>query len=113
MRRSTRFFAFSVLLVPTAVAACGGSADGDPVTVPPGTVLLRPASFEPETIEVGVGEEVTWRWQEKVSHNIVGKGGIDKKVADSGTYSRAFEEKGTYDYRCTIHPGMTGSIVVE
>lgn len=113
MLRSTRFFASAlVLMVAIAGGACGDDS-GEAEAVEPGTVLLRPASFQPETIEVGVGDTVTWKWRAKVSHNIVGEGGIDKKVADNGTYSFTFEKKGTFDYRCTIHPGMDGSVVVE
>lgn len=113
MLRSTRFFAFAaLLLIAAAGSACGGDSD-EAVAVEPGTVLLRPSAFQPETIKVGVGETVTWKWREKVSHNIVGEGGIDKKVADNGTYARTFDKKGTFDYRCTVHPGMDGSVVVE
>ena len=115
MPRRTRFFAFLALtggLGGLGLGACGG-AGGEAVDVEPGTVILRPATFQPETITIDAGDTVTWKWQEKVSHNIVGKGGIDKKVADNGTYTHTFEKKGTFDYRCTIHPGMDGSVVVQ
>ena len=113
MLRSTRFFALGAMLAVALVnSACGGG-DTESVAAEPGTVILRPASFEPETIKIAAGDTVTWKWREKVSHNIVGKGGIDKKVADNGTYTHTFEKKGTFDYRCTIHPGMDGSVVVE
>lgn len=113
MLRSTRIFASAlVLVIGVAGSACGGDGD-EAEAIEPGTILLRPASFQPERIEVGVGETVTWKWREKVSHNITGDGGIEKKVADNGTYSHTFDKKGTFDYRCTIHPGMDGSVVVE
>ena len=112
MRCSTRFFASLVLALAVALGACGGD-DAAEVATEPGTVILRPATFAPEEIEIRVGETVTWKWREKVGHNIVGKGGIAKKVADSGTYAHTFEKRGTFDYSCTIHPGMTGSVVVE
>ena len=113
MPRRSRFLASAVMLsVAVVTSSCGGD-DESAAPPEPGTVILRPATFQPETIQIEAGETVTWKWQEKVSHNIVGKGGIDKKVADTGTYERTFEKKGTYDYSCTIHPGMTGSVVVE
>lgn len=113
MLRSTRFFASAAIVVIAAASGgCGGDSD-EADAVEPGTVVLRPSAFQPETIKVGAGDTVTWKWREKVSHNIVGDGGIDKKVADNGTYTRTFEKKGTFDYRCTVHPGMDGSVVVE
>lgn len=113
MLRSTRFFAFAVLAVGLSLASCGGGDDSEAAPIEPGTVVLRPSSFQPETLTIEAGETVTWKWREKVSHNILGEGGIDKKVADNGKYTRTFEKKGTFDYRCEIHPGMDGSIVVE
>ena len=113
MLRSSRFFAFAAMsLLVLVTGACGDDAD-EGEAIEPGTVTLRPASFQPETIKIKAGDTVTWKWREKVSHNIVGKGGIEKKVADNGTYTHTFEKKGTFDYRCEIHPGMDGSVVVE
>ena len=113
MLRSARFFAFVLVASAVGLTSCGGGDDGNAAPAEPGTVILRPSAFQPETITIAAGETVTWKWREKVSHNIVGKGGIDKKVADNGTYTHTFDKKGTYDYRCTVHPGMDGSIVVE
>lgn len=113
MLSRTRFFAFAVLAAGLALGSCGGGDDGGAVAAEPGTVVLRPSAFEPETLTIRAGETVTWKWREKVSHNILGEGGIAKKVADNGSYAVTFEKKGTFDYRCDIHPGMNGSIVVE
>ena len=113
MSRGARFFAFATLL--GVVAACGESNPPAKRAEPaePGVVLLRPAAFEPKRITVQRGETVTWRWREKVTHNIVGKGGVEKENADSGSYRHTFDREGTYDYKCTIHPTMSGTVVVK
>lgn len=112
MRLRTRFLASAAVLSAALLVACGGG--GSETQAPePGVVELRPTSFQPQTIEIGRGDTVTWRWREKITHNIQGDGGIDKKNADSGSYTRTFEEAGRFGYKCTIHPGMTGTVVVE
>jgi plastocyanin len=83
-----------------------------------GTVVTLTAdnSFEPSTIEVGVGEAVTFRWD----------GGFHNVVFDDGTrsgdptdqagleWARTFTAPGTYPYVCDVHVsvGMQGTVTV-
>lgn len=97
-----------------ALAGCGGGSDTPADAAVAGTtVQLKPMSFSPEVLKVKAGDTVTWEWASKVTHNIMGEGGIDKGNTDRGTYTKTFDRPGTYAYRCTLHPGMDGSIVVE
>lgn len=72
-------------------------------------------SFGPQTVTVPVGTTVTWTNRDDIPHNVVSTDGVFKsKVRDTDeTFSYKFEKTGTYSYFCSIHPKMTGKIVVQ
>jgi len=71
--------------------------------------------FGPQTITVPVGATVTWTNHDDIPHTSVSTEGVFKsKVLDTDEkFSYTFTKAGTYPYYCTIHPKMTGKVVVE
>src|SRR5229473_4479179 len=71
--------------------------------------------FGPQTITVPVGATVTWTNKDDIPHTSVSTEGVFKsKVLDTDEkFSYTFTKAGTYSYYCTIHPRMTGKIVVQ
>ena len=105
-------------LVASAIclAACGGSGAATP-KVGPGDVLVANFAFAPRTITVHVGESVTWVFDQPAApHNAVSTSGPDSffsgQPQGTGTYVHEFLTPGTYTYVCTVHPFMTGTVVV-
>lgn len=72
-------------------------------------------SFGPSSLTVAVGTEVTWINRDDIPHTIVSTDGVFKsKVRDTDEkFSYKFTKAGTYSYYCSIHPKMTGKIVVQ
>ena len=72
-------------------------------------------SFGPQTLTVPVGTTVTWTNRDDIPHTIVSTDGVFKsKVRDTDeSFSYTFTKAGTYTYFCSIHPKMTGKIVVQ
>jgi plastocyanin len=71
--------------------------------------------FGPQTITVPVGATVTWTNKDDIPHTSVSTDGVFKsKVLDTDEkFSYTFTKVGTYPYYCTIHPKMTGKVVVQ
>ena len=71
--------------------------------------------FGPQTLTVPVGATVTWTNKDDIPHTSVSTEGVFKsKVLDTDEkFSYTFTKAGTYPYYCTIHPKMTGKIVVQ
>ena len=71
--------------------------------------------FGPQTITVPVGATVTWTNKDDIPHTSVSTEGVVKsKVLDTGEkFSYTLTKAGTYPYYCTIHPKMTGKIIVQ
>ena len=70
--------------------------------------------FNPRTVDVSAGTQVTWTNTGAAPHTVTFDDGEDSGVLDSGgTYRRTFEDAGTFDNVCTIHPTMTGTIEVS
>jgi plastocyanin len=95
------------------LAGCGSDAADDDTTPATGVtdVAVRDNVFEPPVIEVPVDTTVTWRWEGDNPHNVVGDG-FESEIQTAGTFTHAFAAPGRYDYRCTLHGGMRGEIVV-
>src|SRR5271167_4956750 len=71
--------------------------------------------FGPQTVTVPVGATVTWTNKDDIPHTAVSTDGVFKsKVMDTDEqFSYTFTKAGTYPYYCTIHPKMTGKVVVQ
>jgi len=71
--------------------------------------------FGPQTITVPVGTTVTWTNSDDIPHTAVSTDGVFKsKVMDTDeTFSYTFTKAGTYSYYCSVHPKMTGKVVVQ
>ena len=104
-------FAVGALLLLTTVACQGGSLDAAPVDQGD-TVAVRDNKFDPRAIEVATGTNVVWRFVGDSPHNVTGDGWASE-TRRSGGYERVFATAGIYDYRCTLHPGMTGRVIVR
>jgi plastocyanin len=79
-------------------------------------VVIDDFSFSPRTLTVPVGATVTWINQDNVPHVVVSADNQFKKspVLNTGQrLSNTFATAGTYSYFCSIHPRMTGKIVVK
>ena len=82
----------------------------------PGTeVKIDNFIFGPQTVTVPVGATVTWTNRDDIPHTSVSTDGMFKsKVMDTDEkFSYTFTKAGTYSYYCSIHPKMTGQVVVK
>jgi len=78
------------------------------------TILIKNFAFDPASITVKAGSTVRWENKDSVPHRILFADGADSKVlAASQSWSRKIDQAGTYDYACTIHPTMQGTVIVE
>ena len=71
--------------------------------------------FGPQTVTIPVGATVTWTNHDDIPHTSVSTDGVFKsKVMDTDEkFSYTFTKTGTYSYFCSIHPKMTGTVVVK
>ena len=72
-------------------------------------------SFSPATITVKPGTTVRWTNRDDIPHTVVEDNQkFQSKTLDTDeTYSYTFTKPGTYGYFCSIHPKMTGKVVVQ
>jgi plastocyanin len=72
-------------------------------------------SFGPQTLTVSVGTTVVWTNRDDIPHTVVSTDGVFKsKVRDTDEkFSYTFTKAGTYAYFCSVHPKMTGKVVVQ
>lgn len=101
-----------------ALAGCGGASEGigEPSRAPePNTVVLRDIAYKPKRLTVEAGTTVTWKFEDQgIPHDVKAEDdSFASEVMDSGTFEHTFDEPGTYDYLCSLHPAqMKGTIEV-
>jgi plastocyanin len=80
-------------------------------------VKIDSFSFGPATITVASGTTVTWTNRDDIPHTVVSTDdpkSFKSKVMDTDEkFSYTFATAGTYPYFCSVHPKMTGKIVVQ
>jgi plastocyanin len=118
MRRSVSI-AFLLAALGLGIAGLGArtgnftaSAQQKPETT---EVKIDNFSFGPAELTVPVGTTVTWTNGDDIPHTVVSTDKVFKsKVLDTDEkFSFTFTKAGTYPYFCSIHPKMTGKIVVQ
>ncbi len=72
-------------------------------------------SFSPQVLTVAPGTKVTWVNNDDIPHTVVSTTDVFKSKAldTDDKFSFTFDKAGTYDYFCSIHPKMTGKVVVR
>lgn len=77
-------------------------------------VAIVDFSFNPSNITIDVGTTVRWTNQDGVAHTSTADGTWDSgSLANGETFEYTFNSQGVFDYICSIHPVMTGSVTVQ
>jgi plastocyanin len=87
-----------------------------PVKESTAKVVIDNFSFSPNTLTLSVGGTVTWTNHDNVPHVVSSADNQFKKsplLKTGQSFSHTFATKGTYSYFCSIHPRMTGKIIVK
>jgi plastocyanin len=122
------------LLFSTLLTACGGSSTPSnpsptpaPAPAPPSasssaTITIQTsartlgtAAFVPNPVNVSQGGVVSWSNTDATTHDMVSDTGLwdSGRIAPGAGFNFTFATKGSYPYHCSIHPSMTGTIVVQ
>ncbi|MCI0399381.1 MAG: cytochrome P460 family protein [Chloroflexi bacterium] len=86
----------------------------EPPTPGENQIILVDYTFVPGTLTVTVGAEVSWVSQDVVFHTATAAQDVlfSATLRPQGRSNFTFEEVGTFDYFCAIHPAMRGVVVV-
>jgi len=107
---------------PAPIMAAGEAAaraSASPASTPTngkGQITIANFAFSPKSLAIPAGNSVTWLNHDDVPHRIQSS---DNRFAGSGvldtraSYAATFSKPGEYPYFCSIHPTMTGRIVVS
>ena len=102
---------FACAAITSVPRMSGATAD----ETPQNQVKIDNFSFTPATITVATGTEVKWVNHDDIPHNIVSddKSFKSKALDTDEAFTFTFTKPGTYTYFCSIHPKMTGKVVVK
>jgi plastocyanin len=100
------------VLAPAGRVGGVGAQEKTPASV---AVKIDNFSFGPAALTVPAGTTVTWTNQDDIPHTVVSTDGVFKSKAldTDDKFSFVFSKPGTYSYFCSIHPKMTGQIIVQ
>jgi len=80
-------------------------------------VVMENTEYVPMAVSVAVGGTISWTNEDDFAHTVTKQSGPGPEfdsgdIEAGGTFEQAFEDAGTIDYVCTIHPSQTGTITV-
>jgi len=78
-------------------------------------VTIDNFTFSPQTLTIKAGTKVTWTNRDDIPHTVASATKAFKSPAldTDDSYSFTFTTAGSYEYFCSLHPHMTGTIVVQ
>ena len=79
------------------------------------TITIQNLAFNPSTLTVKVGTNVTWINKDSMPHTVTSDNGIFESgsLSNGQIFIYKFNTPGTYNYHCSIHTSMTAKIIVE
>ena len=97
-------------------ALAGEMKDANSIGSKQNRIEIKDFAFNPQTLTVKSGETVTWINRDEEPHTVVSVGKKFQKSTALDTdqeFTITAGAPGTYTYFCSVHPKMTGTIVVE
>jgi len=108
---------FIVLAILNSVSACKKSDDESTTNDPPSEneVQIQNMAFNPATITVAINTTVKWINKDGAAHTVTSTTGLfdSGNINHEGTFSHLFATSGTYPYKCSLHSGVTGTVIVQ
>ncbi|HEY2822283.1 MAG TPA: cupredoxin family copper-binding protein [Candidatus Acidoferrum sp.] len=111
-------FAFGAPLRTAATPTFEPAAQAATQAAPAGKIVevkVDNFSFSPQTITVAPGTTVIWTNRDDIPHTVVSDDKVFKsKVLDTDEkFSYTFDKAGSFPYFCSVHPKMTGKVIVQ
>ena len=119
---------FSVIVIgASGNVSVFAQSDTVQASIVPGATTLTDTAVSPNPIEATVGQTVVWTNDDTAFHTVTsgpfgaadagelfdsGLAGPTALTAKGMTFEHTFDAAGEYDYHCTLHPAMTGKIIV-
>jgi plastocyanin len=93
----------------------GAPASAAPAGAEDVTIKIDNFTFTPQRVTVKAGTTITWTNQDDIPHAVASstKAFRSKTLDTDDKFSFTFKTAGLYEYFCSLHPHMTGTIVVE
>ena len=134
MQRRRTLAIAALALLASAACSSGEGGTGEQAERSGAKVAVANIAYQPDRLEISAGDSVTWTSEDSgVRHTVTSgqpagetvpgvsegeeampDGTFDGTLHDAGaTFTFTFEDKGTFDYFCDVHPSMTGSVVVR
>lgn len=114
---------YFVIITVILLAACssqspGTTASGTPQAETPvsgqtAAVSIKDFSFSPASLTISAGTTVVWTNNDSAGHTIKSDAFNSDVISKGQTFEFKFDEKGTYEYSCGVHPSMKGEIIVN
>ncbi len=89
------------------------SAPNTPTQTTSNEIAISNFAFNPGSLTVPVGTTVTWTNNDSVTHSVKSGTFSSPALAPGDTFQQTFNTAGTFKYSCSIHPSMTGTIIVQ
>jgi plastocyanin len=117
LKNKTTALLCGIAFLNLSLFALGGETKSDDSTgSKQNRIEIKDFAFNPQTLTVKSGEKITWVNRDDEPHTVVS---VEKQFKKSTALDTDQEftitagEPGTYTYFCSVHPKMTGTIVVE
>jgi plastocyanin len=115
MTRGFKMISLQTAALAASALLLGMVADMSKAAPAPAGVQIDNFTFKSPLLTVKPGTTVTWTNGDDIPHTVVAKdGGFKSKVLDTGDrFSFTFAKAGQFGYFCSLHPHMTGTIIVK
>jgi glucose/arabinose dehydrogenase/plastocyanin/streptogramin lyase len=104
----------------TTISPAGGNTTTTAVSIVPDSSALTDTAYQPNPLQINVGDTVTWTNDDSQPHTVTSgegatpDGRLDSSImAPGATFSHTFTEAGEYPYFCLLHPNMVGTVSVS
>jgi plastocyanin len=76
-------------------------------------VIMQNFAFNPSLITISPGDTVKWTNKDSATHDVVGTDFRSNNLGNGDSYEHQFTNPGTYPYKCSFHPKMLGTVIVQ